>query len=257
MILRTLVVDDEALGRERLCFLLSRQSEVQVVGECRNGGEAATYLARNEVDLLLVDIQMPVVGGFDLLSKLGNKAPLVVFTTAHNEYAPQAFDVHAVDYLTKPIEAGRLQLAIDRVRERLQARIAIRTQEALHRVLAELPSVKKVNYPKRLLVPNGGVDVFVDVEEIEWVEAADYYACLHVGKRTLLLRETMKELVDTLDPALFVRIHRSVIVNIAKVREVLREGRGDGTVLLRNGERLKMSKAGWNALLLAGEYQRS
>ena len=257
MILRALVVDDEVLARERLRVLLSQQSEVHVVGECRNGDEAATYLARNEVDLLLVDIQMPVVGGFDLLSKLGNRAPLVVFTTAHNEYAPQAFDVHAVDYLTKPIETERLQLAIDRVRERIQAQIAIRTQEVLHQALEALPSGKKITYPKRLLVPNAGANVFVDVGEIEWVEAADYYACLHVGKRTLMLRETMKELATTLDPALFVRIHRSVIVNIAQVREVLREGRGDGTVVLRNGERLKMSKAGWEALLAAGEHQRS
>ena len=255
MILRAAVIDDEVLARERLRSLLAKQADVAVVGECRNGAEALTFLTENEVDLLLVDIQMPLLGGFDLLAQLGRRSPFVVFTTAHQEFAMQAFDVNAVDYLTKPIEAERLQLAVDRVRERVRAQTALRAQEVFHQKLAEMPV--KVSYPKRLLVPNAGAEIFVDVGEIDWVEAADYYACLHVGKRSLLLRETMKELATSLDPAQFVRVHRSVIVNIARVREVLRESRGDGVVVLRTGERLKMSKAGWEALLSAGEKGRA
>lgn len=257
MILRAAVIDDEALARERLMSLLAKQADVSVVGECRNGAEAEAFLSENEVDMLLVDIQMPQVGGLDLLARLGKRSPLVVFTTAHPEFATQAFDVNAVDYLTKPIEAARLQLAVNRVRERIRAQTAIRAQEVFHQTLANVPAAAKLFYPKRLLISNAGADVFVDTGEIDWVEAADYYACLHVGKRSLMLRETMKELATSLDPTQFVRIHRSVIVNIARVREVLREGRGDGTVVLRNGERLKMSKAGWGNLLAAGEQQRS
>ncbi len=258
MNIRVIVADDEALARERLRHLLAAECEVEIVTECRNGREAAAYLAKNSADLLLLDIQMPGMGGFALLESLGSApAPLVVFTTAHQDYARQAFDINAVDYLTKPIEAERLALALARVRDRLAARAALKTQAALQGVMTETaPVAKQRSYSRRLLVPNGGADVLVDVEEIDWIEAADYYACIHIGKRTLLLRETMKELAETLDPDRFVRIHRSVIVPIARVREVLREARGDGAVVLRSGERLKMSKPGWEALLAASQSFR-
>jgi len=138
-----------------------------------------------------------------------------------------------------------------RVRERVASNAALQTQEQLRTVLAALDSGSspRRDYPKRLLVPNGAKDSFVNVEEIDWIEAADYYVCLHTGARSLMLRESIKQMVETLDPRRFVRIHRSAIVNVDQVREILREGRSEGSVILKNGQRLKMSKTGWQALL--------
>jgi two-component system LytT family response regulator len=177
--------------------------------------------------------------------------PITVFVTAHNHYAVKAFEVHALDYLTKPVEPERLQAALVRVKERIASQAALMTQEQLKSVLAALSNgaTEREAHPKRLLVHNGSKDLFVSVEEIEWIEAADYYACLHVGPKNLMLRETIKQLSDTLDPRKFVRVHRSAIVNIDHVREILREGRNEGWVLLSNGHRLKMSKIGWQNLL--------
>jgi len=179
--------------------------------------------------------------------------PVTVFVTAHNHYALKAFDVHALDYLTKPIEPERLNETLGRVKERIASQSALLTQEHLKSVLAALTegSREKKEFPKRLIVPNGAKDSFVNVDEIEWIEAADYYACLHVGSRSFMLRETIKQLTETLDPRKFVRVHRSAIVNIAQVREILRGGRSEGWVLLASGHRLKMSKVGWDALLAA------
>jgi two-component system LytT family response regulator len=179
--------------------------------------------------------------------------PLTVFVTAHNHYAVKAFEVCALDYLTKPVEPERLKATLVRVKERFASQGALLTQEHLKSLLAALNqgNREKKEFPRRLIVPNGTKDAFVNVDEIEWVEAADYYACLHVGSRSLMLRETIKQLAETLDPAKFVRIHRSAIVNIAQVREILREGRSEGWVLLASGHRLKMSKVGWDALVAA------
>jgi two-component system LytT family response regulator len=177
--------------------------------------------------------------------------PVTVFVTAHNQYAIQAFDVHALDYLTKPVEPERLQATLLRVKELIASRSALMSQEQLKAVLAGLETGNgtRQDYPKRFLVPNGTKDSFVNVNEIEWIEAADYYSCLHVGSRNYMLRESIKQLAATLDPARFVRIHRSVIVNVDQVREILREGRSEGSVVLSNGRRLRMSKSGWQTLL--------
>jgi two-component system LytT family response regulator len=179
--------------------------------------------------------------------------PITVFVTAHNHYAVKAFEVHALDYLTKPVEPERLEAAVLRVKERIASQRALMTQDRLESMLAVLTQVgaQREEYPKRLLVPNGTKDSFISVDDIEWIEAADYYSCLHVGNKGLMLRQTIKQLAETLDPKKFVRVHRSSIVNIAHVREILREGRNEGWVLLSNGHRLKMSKAGWQNLLHA------
>jgi two-component system LytT family response regulator len=177
---------------------------------------------------------------------------VTVFVTAHNEYALKAFEVHALDYLTKPVEPERLRDALVRVKERIASSAALLTQGQLKAVLESLESggvSPRKDYPKRLLVPNGAKDFFVNVNDIEWIEAADYYCCLHVGSKSLMLRETIKQLADTLDPEKFVRIHRSIIVNVDQVREIFREGRSEGSVVLTNGQRLKMSRAGWQSLL--------
>jgi two-component system LytT family response regulator len=257
MKLNALIADDEPLARERLRFLLSVDEEIAVTRECRNGREVVTALRENRYDVLFLDIQMPGASGFEIIEQVGlAHMPITVFVTAHNHYAVKAFEVHALDYLTKPVEAGRLKAALVRVKEQIASQAAVMTHEQLKSVLAALRDgdAGLRQYPKRLVVPNGTRDSFVNVDDIEWVEAADYYSCLHVGTKNLMLRETIKQLAETLDPRKFVRVHRSAIVNIGHVREILREGRSEGWVFLSNGHRLKMSKAGWQALLAAGRH---
>ncbi len=254
MKLKTIIADDEPLARERLRFLLSTDEDIWVVGECRNGRETVAALKERRIDLLFLDIQMPGRGGFEVLEQVGPAhMPVTVFVTAHNQYALRAFDVQALDYLTKPVEPERLRAALARVKERVASSAALSNQEQLRFVLESLENGAgaRKEYPKRLLVPSGRKDSFVNIDEIEWVEAADYYCCLHVGGKTHMLRETIKQLAETLDPKKFVRIHRSVIVNVEQVQEIFREGRSEGSVSLTNGQRLKMSKTGWQLLLAA------
>jgi two-component system LytT family response regulator len=259
MRLSALIADDEPLARERLRMLLAEDGEIDIAGECRNGREVVAALKQKRHDVLFLDIEMPGSNGFDVVEQIGAAhMPVTVFVTAHNHYAVKAFDVHALDYLTKPVEPARLKSALLRVKERIASREALMTQEQLKSMLAALGSgaVERKEYPKRLVVPNAAKDSFVNVDEIEWIEAADYYSCIHAGSRNLMLRETIKQLAETLDPRKFVRVHRSAIVNIDQVREILREGRSDGWVLLSNGRKLKMSKTGWQSLLDATKAPR-
>ena len=253
MKLKALIADDEPLACERLRFLLSSDEDVEIVGECRNGREVIASLQESPPDVLFLDIRMPARGGFDVIEQIGvAKMPVTVFVTAHNDYALKAFEVQALDYLTKPIEPERLQQTLARVKERVASKSALMAQEQLRNVLESVRSAPETKaYPKRVLVRNGTKDVLVALDEVEWIEAADYYSCLHVGTRSYLMREPIKRLAETLDPGQFVRVHRSAIVNIRQVREILREGRSEGAVVLDSGQRLKMSKAGWQALLAA------
>ena len=258
MRLRTLIADDEPLARERLLFLLSHDEEIQIVSECRNGREVLAALKDSQIDLLFLDIQMPGRGGFEVIEQTGSaRMPITVFVTAHNHYAVRAFEVHALDYLTKPVEAERMRATLAHVKERFASQKALVTQEQLKAVLATLETdgLTRQKYPIRLLVPNGTKDSLVNVSDIDWIEAADYYSCLHVGTRKLMLRETIKQLASTLDPSNFVRIHRSVIVNVTRVSEIFREGRGEGAVILTDGQRLRMSRIGWQGLLEANRNQ--
>ena len=252
MRLKTLIADDEPLARERLGFLLSSDEEIEIAGECRNGREVSAALKETKIDLLFLDIQMPGRGGFEVIEQVGGaNMPITVFVRAHNEYAVQAFEVQALDYLTKPVEPERLKTTLIKVKERIASNTALLTQEQLKSVLANLEggTASPKEYPKRLVVPNGIKDSLVNVNEIEWIEAADYYSCLHVGAKSFMLRETIKQLTNTLDPGKFVRVHRSVIVNVDHVREIFREGRSEGAVVLTNGQRVRMSKTGWQSLL--------
>jgi two-component system, LytTR family, response regulator len=256
MKIKALIADDEPLARERLSFLLSGQEEVEVAGECRNGKEVIAALKKSRFDVLFLDIQMPGRSGFEVIEQIGPaQMPVTVFVTAHNEYAVQAFEVHALDYLTKPVEPERLQATLVRVRERIASQAALMTHEQMKSVLSNLENggVPRQDFPRRLLVHNGAKDSFVNVNEIDWIEAADYYACLHVGAKSFMLRETIKELSHTLDSAKFVRIHRSIIVNVEQVSEIFREGQSEGSVVLKNGQRLRMSKAGWQSLLAVSQ----
>ncbi len=253
MRLKALIADDEPLARERLRFLLSGL-DVEVAGECRNGREVIAVLRESRFDVLFLDIQMPGKDGFDVIEQIGTvHMPVTVFVTAHNHYAVRAFEVQALDYLTKPVEPERLQATLLRVRERIASQSALLTQEQLKSVLTSLENGRQ-DFPRRLLVHNGARDSFVNVDDIEWIEAADYYACLHVGSKSFMLRETIKQLSKTLDPEKFVRIHRSVIVNVDQVSEIFREGQSEGSVVLKTGQRLRMSKAGWQSLVAVSRH---
>jgi two-component system LytT family response regulator len=254
MKLKTIVTDDEPLARERLKLLLSHDEEIEVVAECRNGKETIARLKSAPVDLLFLDIQMPGDSGFDVIDAIGlPHMPPTVFVTAHHEFAVQAFAVQAVDYLTKPIEHLRLRETLARVKERIAGNAALLTHDQLSEALAALrgPARNEKPYQERFIVRDGAKDVLIPVCDIDWIEAADYYSCLHVGGRKYLLRESIKLLSDKLDPAKFVRIHRSVIVRIERVREIHREGRAEYFVMLTNGQRLRMSKIGWKNLTTA------
>src|SRR5580658_9930370 len=256
MRLKTVIADDEPLARERLRFLLAGDDEIEIAAECRNGREVVAALRETRIDLLFLDIQMPGQDGFEVFEQVGPaQMPVTIFVTAHNHYAVKAFEVHALDYLTKPVEPERLKATLVRVKERIASQAALITHEQMKSVLHSLENggVPRQDFPKRLLVHNGAKDSFVSVNEIDWIEAADYYACLHVGTKSFMLRETIKELSNTLDSAKFVRIHRSIIVNVEQVSEIFREGQSEGSVVLKNGQRLRMSKAGWQSLLAVSQ----
>lgn len=234
MTIRTLIADDEPLARERLDALLRADPEFEIVQHCRNGREVVEILAERPVDLLLLDIRMPGLDGFDAIRELrGQKLPMIVFVTAHDRFAVEAFGVRAVDYLLKPVELSRFREAMAAVKQRALMEEALETRS---RSL------------ERVIVRSGSKDLFLKLSDIAWIEAADYYACLHVADKQHLLRETIKSLEAKLDPKQFVRIHRSAIVNVDFVREIHREGRTDGWVLLANGDRPRMSAAGWRRL---------
>jgi len=232
--IRTVIADDEPLARDRLDALVRADPDFEIVGHCRNGREVVDLLATRPVDLLLLDVRMPGLDGFDAIRESrGRKLPMIVFVTAYDRFALDAFGVHAVDYLLKPVELARFREAMTAVKNRLRMAEALESRE---------------RYLDRVMVRAGARDLCLDVNDIAWIEAADYYACLHVADKQYLLRETIKSLEARLDPRKFVRIHRSVIVNLGFVREIHRLGGADGWVLLASGDRPRMSAAGWRKL---------
>jgi len=234
-LLRALIVDDEPLARRLLRVLLERDPEIAVCGECA-GVEAVAEIARTRPDILFLDVQMPEVDGFEVLARIGTgDAPVVVFVTAHDQYAVRAFEVHALDYLLKPIDDARFADALARARSQALAR---RGGEGDPRLRALLD-----DHARRFLVRGHDRTVVVDVEEIDWIEAADYYATLHVGGgKTHLLRETLSTLERRLDPRRFFRVHRSAIVNLDRVREIHPLFRGDSELVLSDGARVRLSR---------------
>jgi two-component system LytT family response regulator len=255
MTLKTLVVDDEPLARELLSLLLADHEDIEIVAKCKNGQEALSYVQSKPVDLLLLDVQMPEMGGFDVVERLGvRQLPPTIFVTAYHEHAVRAFDVHAVDYLTKPVDADRLGTALERVREKMAAKVALVTQEQLTAMLKELRnSEESRSYPSRFLVKDGEREILLPVEKVDWIEASAYYCGLHTDGRTYMLRETITDLSNKLDPRQFVRIHRSSIVNLDRIREIYREGHGDGSIVLMDGKKLRMSKVGRQKLAELGK----
>ena len=257
--LRVVVVDDEPLARTGMRDLLARDPELEVVAQCADGREAVRAIGALRPDLVLLDVQMPEMDGFEVLREIGaERMPLVVFVTAYDRFALRAFDVAAVDYLLKPFDDDRFQRAIQRAKHAVRnaevGELGRRLAGLLERGGAEPPREPPAAYASRLMVKNTGRTVFVRVDDVDWIEADDYYAKLHVGEKTHLLRESMGSLEARLDPLRFFRVHRSAIVNLDRVREVQFLFRGEHVVILHDGTRLKLTRTRLDRLesLLAG-----
>ena len=241
MNVRALIVDDEPLGRERLRHLLTAHPEIQVLQECADGNEAVEAIDKLTPDLVFLDVQMPELDGFSVLEALSDKPlPTIVFVTAHDKFALRAFDVHAADYLLKPFDRERFQVALRRALDRIQSRQTGDLDQRLAALLGDLkPQAKAV---ERLAVKSSGRVVFVRVDDIDWVEAADNYVELHVGADSHLHRETMADLEQLLPPGKFMRISRSTIVNVDRIKELQPLFHGEYAVILRDGKCLTLSR---------------
>jgi two-component system LytT family response regulator len=238
---RALIADDEPAARERITMLLAGDSAVEVVGECADGRETISAIRKLAPDLLFLDIQMPEFDGFEVLKRTPiEKLPIVIFVTAYDKYALTAFDANALDYLLKPFNRQRFNRALNRAKSQLARREVSGVDAQLIALLKDLKPQN--NYLDRLVVKSGGYVFFLKVDEIDWIEAADNYARLHVGKEGHLLRETLSGLEVTLDPHKFIRIQRSAIVNIERIKRMHLLSRGEYTVILSDGTQLTTSR---------------
>lgn len=258
--MRVLIVDDEALARQRVRRLLQTEADVEVVGEAETGTDAVRLIRDTKPDLVCLDVQMPELDGFGVLEALriddtrGDDLPMVLFVTAYDEHAQRAFDVHAVDYVLKPVDADRFHAAFDRARtQRAHAVAAERLGQLLESVrhlegdagsvgASRATANGNAQHASRILVKAEGRMFFVKATDIDWIEADRNYVRLHVGKQSHTIRERISKLEETLDPRLFARIHRSTIVNLNRVREMQQWFSGDYVVLLEDGTRLRLSR---------------
>jgi two-component system LytT family response regulator len=239
--IRTLIVDDEPLARQRLRHLLEADPDIAIVGECGDGQQAVADLQALRPELVFLDVQMPVLDGFGVLQALsGTPSPVVIFVTAHDRYALKAFEVHALDYLLKPFDKSRFGMALERAKIQVRQGNAVAVNERLQELLQTVHG--RSHAPERLLIKSDGRIYFVRVEDIDWIEAAGNYVRLHVGKEDHLLREALSALERKLDPARFVRIHRSTIVNLERIRELQPAFHGDFVIILRDGTELTLSR---------------
>lgn len=241
--MRTLIVDDEPLARERVKNLVLQQPDLELVGECGDGEEALEAIHRHKPDLVFLDIQMPGMDGFELVSALDSDVlPAIIFVTAYDQFAIKAFEVHAIDYLLKPFDDDRFAAALERARLWRQRSVPGEEWGAkLQALLADVrPSVRSVN---RLAVKSGGRVLLLRVKDIDWVEAADNYVSLHVGDEAHLLRETMGSLEKRLPAEQFIRISRSTIVNLDRVQELQPLFHGEYAVILRDGVKVTLSRS--------------
>jgi two-component system LytT family response regulator len=241
-VIRTVIAEDEFLARRKLRILLAAEPELEVVAECEAGGEAATALRNLRPDLLLLDIQMPEADGFEVLEAVpAGSMPAIIFTTAYDRYAVRAFEAHALDYLLKPFDQERLHAALERVRAEF-FRQGSATSSGF--VTARQPGAE-FSSPgnQRLVFKTNGRILFLDLDEIDWIEAAANYVRLHAGSGCHLLRKTISQLSERLPSTKFVRIHRSLIVNISRIKELQPCNSGEYIVTLRNGKELSCSRS--------------
>jgi two-component system, LytTR family, response regulator len=241
MKIRTLIVDDEPLARERLRNLLEGESSILLVGECSNGMEAVEQIRAQKPDLVFLDIQMPELDGFGVVDALGPETfPVIVFVTAYDRFALRAFEVHALDYLLKPFDRDRFQKTLSRAVQQIQQHA---TADLPRRLTALVGEWKQEPKPlDRLAVKSEGRVILLKIDEIDWIEAADNYVHIHRDKEDHLIRDTLTNLESKLPPERFLRISRSIIVNLDRVRELQPLFHGDYVVILKNGARLTLSR---------------
>ena len=240
--IRVLVVDDEPLAREKIRGMAADDPELRIVAECTNGAEAIEAVQTIRPDLILLDVQMPEVGGFAVLEALKDEGlPPVIFITAYDHYAVRAFEVHALDYLLKPFDRERFRAAMDRAKRQ------IRRDNGSHidaRIIALLEQMREPQrFTERLVVKTGGRVFFLNTDEIDWIEAEGNYVSVHTGKKAYLLRETISSLESQLDPKEFVRIHRSAVVRLDRIRELQPWSHGEYHVILNDGTQLTLSRS--------------
>ncbi|HEX6638804.1 MAG TPA: LytTR family DNA-binding domain-containing protein [Steroidobacteraceae bacterium] len=253
--LRTLLVDDEALSRRGLELRLRMAADVEVIGHCTNGREALNAIREHRPDLVFLDIQMPGLSGFDVLAELQpHELPMIVFVTAYDRFAVQAFEARAIDYVLKPVDDARLAATLNHVRELTEQRAAVAERNQLVNLLAELrgsgefepPEATshptEAQMPSWLPIRNGRETVRIPVQSIEWVDAAGDYLCIHADGHTHILRATMREMENLLDPRLFQRVHRSTIVNLTRVKSLRAHMNGEYFLRLEGGQELKLSR---------------
>jgi two-component system, LytTR family, response regulator len=239
--IRTLIVDDEPLARRRIRRMLARHPDVDVIGECANGREAIAAIREQHPALVFLDVQMPEVDGFAVLERISAEVmPLIIFVTAYDQYALRAFDVYALDYLLKPFDRRRFDQALQRAKSRLFNERSDVSERALA-LLEELRAQQ--SHLERMVIKAGGRAFFLKTEEIDWIEAEGKYVRLHVGKESYLVREAISQIEAQLDPKRFLRIHRSTIVNLDRVRELQPWFHNDYRVILRDGTELMLSRS--------------
>ena len=258
--IRTLLIDDEPLAIRGLKIRLQDFGVIEIIGTCSNGRDAVKMIKEQKPDLVFLDIQMPGFDGFSVLRSLVGEAeiPLVVFVTAYDQYALDAFKAHAVDYLLKPVEIDRLAEAIEHVKDSLTQRVAIEQnarlvelienldnppKEALTAILEQPLDKQEDRFDPQFRIKDRGHITIVEIKDIDYIDAAGDYMCIHVGEKTHILRETMKTMEKRLDPKIFQRVHRSTIVNLDMVKEVRPHSNGECFLTLLCGEELKVSRS--------------
>jgi len=246
--IRALIVDDEPLARRNIRALLNGDTDIEIIGECGSGAQAVKLIQASPPDLLFLDVQMPEINGFDVLKKIDlAQIPAIIFVTAYDQYALKAFEVQALDYLLKPFDDERFSLALNRAKAQIEQREAAGLKKKLLALLegeaSQIAASPKPSYEEKFLVKSASRIFFVKADEIDWIEAADYYVCLHVGSQTHLLRETMSEMEAKLDPERFLRIHRSTIVNLRRVIQVQARPGSEFAVTLQDGTSLRLSRS--------------
>lgn len=241
MNIRTLIIDDEPLARTRIKNLLATEPDVTVMAECANGSEAIEAVTTHSPDLLFLDIQMPEINGFDVLRAIGpDRVPAVIFVTAYDQHALQAFEVHALDYLLKPFKQSRFKSAVQRAREHLAKQAPGESDVRLVNLLEQLrPASGQLT---RFVIKTASRMILLKARDVDWIESAANYALLHVGQETHLLRETMRSLEERLAPNQFQRISRSAIVNLDRIKEFQPMAKGEYVITLTNGKQLSMTR---------------
>lgn len=240
MLIKALIVDDEPLARDRVREMLKEHPEIEVIGEAKNGREAIDSIVNQHPDLVFLDIQMPDLSGFDVLQSLDvERLPLIIFVTAYDQHAIRAFDVHAVDYLTKPFDRKRFAEAVDQAKVFMKAATQPDTAGLL-RMLQELKAAS--GYRERFAIKNGETVFFVRAEDVDAIEAEGNYVRINLGSSSHLLRDTLNNIESQVNPRMFVRIHRRTIVNINRVKELQTWARGEYRVVLSTGAHYTLSR---------------